>query len=1807
MLTKSTVFLRFFMLVLVVCSGFARAQKQAPEFITSIFNGGQPYMVIAASGSGKGPLRFEPGIYAREGKDWHLIRGGQVLMDYHKGPWVQQLALSKVSPQYYALTVVDGQLVLFNVHSRADRPDTLLRFGDNLPVRELDTGRAVSLIPPIEDVRQIEVYAVEDKYIDGTQVVLISLRSQTPGFQEMTLALVLKADSSGRLVVHRGPYALDYKFRKSEELAKLVRVVPGEQDYEVYSDLLKDSPLQRLKKSSEAHRQLIRDTLETYVNTSFPEDVNKAAIVYRLLEDNMIVKTPPFIRQVGRSTPFSITQTYDIESALGWVSVANGNEKTKIENVGFFDLKPGAPSLRPFFMEESQKGLVVVSIDKKILLYVASDRGTLGPLNLGSLQELFEIQNEETEVKLTNLSLTYVTNVGRSVKIIVSCEAEVQVPGGKISTTGRTFLYDVGPLNSGQWIVNRRFSLVSQFYTSGAISKRIAVKEQSSLFALSNPTVTEEAKIPSAIDVHDAYVDISASTDELKYDYLTPIRSVAISEALKYNEYRPHSKVPVRTGLSFVKASPFQADPTSFVEGSLRPMKGEEDKEIYLLNPQQNQFHFGLASTPGPTTISVIPMENTQGNPILAIAVEVRSAPSGAFQKLTSVRLNRSFKTLENVYVVQGRDSASNMFYVIQQHSEAGGTGPSLQVNGFRMANQADNRPLLEVTTEYVFHGGALRDAIVSERLVFDRTGKLYWIDTPELDPKNRKWTVVSLDGKNSFMPNADFSGRGPEFDPVTMHFKSQEGVRRTETSFRSPWTLTRELVARDLKRQSESLNRAENLLFEDLDKAVSNLARSRQGGERLVILLPSEIRDQYHNHLLRVYADEEGSRDFNFRNESLYVYRFNGKQAPHQEDILTNMDLMAKRSGEGLSSLILSKISDLNEAARPKHSRGLERAFQISLVNIGEEYGVGQGNLTGRKLLPHALYLMDVGETEELNQLRDPSVHSSSKLLLVGTDGEWEALKTSMPDEERQGFFENYKVIDFRALTPQSMATMMAQFLDQPEIVRLGYSYALDKRGNTANLATQTQIRNYLLELAATRIQSFAAERGRDSVRPFMRYYAKFTQAIVGDVYNNTVDRAFFERILSEVFNLTVNNEILPPNDPQVLASNDDYVIRLSREGFRGSYDTKYGLQSDILASQQADNTIAIPGSRIIIGPPGNGKSTFVRAEIRALGLREYRIAAGAEDENNRMADAFVLSVGDLANSPRNGFRNDNDRPNPGVLTVDVALQHLEHWLTLPKAQRGFLYLDDFDKGTDEIKTRLNQFLRKLTDARNGVDIVSPFTGATVEGFSPRGLKLRVIMNPPEDYQNNMSKFQMAIDAMSSKEYKVDESHLGRFREVDFWDRSASSGKIAQLRVDFMNQAKRTARDRQLGLLLSSSLIEALRKQFGTDMDARPFIGGAINGLDVLAVQQAREDVVYMFDILSREDSKSQPTPSTEVGRSNIQKFISQNAVLRPVSLNNWEGLVKFVQQNIEAFRVNIYESLIASVRDNDRMAGDQRKQRDLLRPILMAIRDHLNHFSRMSLADLRLNPSDFKITRSSDRRAFMDLIQAESLTVPSLNFEFSQDEEIMNQVRALRGQRPESNQRTRSHVLRGVQDHLTTVLEKALSTALNVTDVRRPPSPTAWLADLDKVKPYVEGTGSEIANQLISVLPLLVQNDLREMSDPTTQYAPAVYDLARLFLVALERAMGDLQWSQASQILLSGLQEATVNPIAIQAIAVQDYFFSSPVSLLRPVSMDDLTEYIDNIPLISQVPAGERVAISARYDQACNVLLSSSQEGAR
>lgn len=996
--------------------------------------------------------------------------------------------------------------------------------------------------------------------------------------------------------------------------------------------------------------------------------------------------------------------------------------------------------------------------------------------------------------------------------------------------------------------------------------------------------------------------------------------------------------------------------------------------------------------------------------------------------------------------------------------------------------------------------------------------------------------------------------------------------------------------------------NDMEKELLSDLFDHIEELCDTSKPAARRVFIIPDELKTLVDNILMRAWAQPgtDESSLFNYRNERLRLFRPDGQEV-NQSKAFENFRAM--RGTGDVRSLFWANLDSLIKINRPAESTATP-------YFISDPADVGENGEPGQKVPPHISWMIATDGRRLNAEEVSSGLRALSSTLLIGTQREWEELERNLEFENRFGVLDQFKVYQLEAPDIRTMVKVLNQILDRPSIAALRYRFVTDQYKEDSVAA-----RSELISFIVNKTKTLAQQYGIEGTSAFLRVVVQFQTALVEDQNlrrSRLIDRKFMDRLLTKVFNIPLNIANLPEDDPDRLLSDAKRVVlNLQSAGYLGPLELKYRVVETLLSHIRGKTAgLNVPSSLILLGDTSTGKTFLFKKLAEVLGLKFYDF----EDPTNPEANAIIVNVGEITETegdPRN---------------IDEMIAHLENFLCLPNGYRGFILFDDLHKaGSTKILQKLIAFQQRLFEAKNGMIVAEPWDADYVKEVPVRNLKMIITLNPPSDaklrerFASSGEDVDMVVASLVRDGLNIERSFPARFSSIINLSQFPLEAKGPALAKHLSDQVQMEFNTQGRFTLVDPSAVQLVSRAF-PNSHAREFLntaGASIRELPAKAnltepislVVPVNKKMDLDSEVIEGETPKpgSYPKAWEATGRSQekIESFIDQSMIAIPLSEKNLTGNLILLSMLAEGARTHIYQSLVSAATESPRLNDGREIRRLMLAPLLNALTSHLQKHPKIPLSVLHIDPYDYGITSKFGKEEFektLSQIDGGEVTEAYFPIQFADEfrareiYDLLN-VRGFTGRQMES----RVDVLTTTSDEIVGLTEKILGTILRIPDVHQFPEAEVWLRQLPDEDPQsgMREFGDQLLQKFWDFHSRLVDPSLHEARQGEAYVEPTTYESFRLFLLALDRALLRLPWVKAEKFLLKGMTRAVGDLEFGQLSGVQNYFFQSRISALRPPSRSFIVQLARSSTSDSGWTPEEGNARDARFKSRCGRML--------
>jgi GTPase SAR1 family protein len=917
---------------------------------------------------------------------------------------------------------------------------------------------------------------------------------------------------------------------------------------------------------------------------------------------------------------------------------------------------------------------------------------------------------------------------------------------------------------------------------------------------------------------------------------------------------------------------------------------------------------------------------------------------------------------------------------------------------------------------------------------------------------------------------------------------------------------------------------------------------------------------------------------------------------------------------------LLLANIANLTQAKRPATHRS-GKAFTLSEAQFGDlQVTGGATTYTVSNTSPHILYLVaSEGDTLPLAKFAERKDKPTVSTLFIGTAAEWGELTSDAELENKYGLTDRYEVIKLDPPNFEMRKKFLVDFLSQPDVQALGYNVdvtSFDERKSAEDVSpdeARRMVASYFINTADR-----LAREGRLS--PFDGFM-KAANIFRSELQTNSVirqsrkiDQGTLQTILSKVFPMVLNVHLLPDSDPLKKLQRPDTVFLWQKTGHPGSLTLKKEIIETVLRQLTPGSELPNRNSVLLIGDTGSGKTTLLTSLFgeSVLNLRYYNFNASPTE--NQGAWVFYLSMSKI-------FDNGGATPANDMMTLDKALEHLDTFLSSANGHRGFIIFDDMHNAPPRVRSAFIQRHRQLLENKTYTTQLTRqgrYGATTTEQVTlpTRNITTFLIMNPTPD-QKTVEKYtkgskptveEMAVATLATNDHQAaDIAFIKRFGLVRSFDVFPADAKVVQLINESVSVTKSTFDSSKVVNFVNTDAIQQVVNKFPTT-DGRTFASAALSRLIKLDLDGGR--IVIAVPKIQNIDGGSAKLESMDYAPSEdadvkIQRFVEENIVHLDIE-NSVRGRIEFLRYMLESTRKRAYETILKALADDERfVVGDNQVMASVT---ARALADHLDTIPQFPMENLVLEPYQVGADSGTERSAYSNTLQYIRQNQNLKKYPQIGLAPVPDMWSRYSGESSTTvNSRTRQHVLKETVDQLTAILQAFTSDLFRVADVGRLPKPEDWLKQIGEIKTdplLAKKHGPAFLNQLINYTIEIFNRRLLEVQKESGNAQLTQYDSARMYALALDKALGQLPWGSITMFMVSSLQLASLDSTLGQSVGMQHFMFDSKVSPLMSVDKSFVLSNAKSMPFYETIGGSDASRLGRRFDDSCALWLSSIED---
>jgi hypothetical protein len=1701
---------------------------------------------------------------------------------------------------YHTLLVADGRLNLLNLDSDASVPGSILPIGTKEnPLIEVLTGQK-RVLPPIKSVEDISFLASESN-LDNLdfQIIVMSIRCDSCSGDGITFAMAVKPFSASRRTYELlgKPWLLDYRFYSQGSLNDLIVTNPTDRNdirlrSGVATDFIQNTDLSVFRD----HKELVTEQLNELLRKNALRGLPPVEIDLRSGQLAGNFSPSQVFTRHGPTQNFRFVQHYDMRSQIGKLSIQNNEMETRSMLLDF--RAPGEPAIFP---DENDPNTTIFSADGKLFLV-----NKIYSINIVELGQSPVAEKKDFDISQYTVKLDSNTSAGVS-RIIIFLSTKFADGSGTVEAV-RLALYSTGAI-----LVEDRTKVLDKGLSYEQLVSRIKSVDKQVLFDSQTPLTQTSEEYSQIFDRSKPLVNVGeTSGGKIAYAFGEPLHRVESHSGFEYREYAPSPLIKNPTGLYSVKVLSQKVPDPSL--GQVLSREKREDGESMNEIPVLSEIPMAKTESLGMISVKVLALDPTNSNGQKGFKLTtVLSSSERRFATLITdlPSLGFPFKDVRSVRVFIGRKGYEKNIVIIltyERDNEGQRQGLTTALT-LQISAERGQLPTLAMNGKEILLAKELLDSsAILDRIVYDEDGRLNFVMTPNIPREERRFEMLNIFERRQFKPAVE---KG-----IKLLWDSKPTDESTHFEERKiPWRLPVADIEKRFPFIPKRTKDAEaGYLWGKLFEILDNMAKQKTSNKIKILRVPESMKRYVNEVIITRYGRRTKDREtnpFNWANRNLKVYQVDGETSS-QDDFLDNLDSIQRQDQN--NNVILADMSTLLSIDRPTAKASNFHLRVIDGVDQDDsEQEFGQETQAEENVeLPHALYLLAAGEPLQPDELRKKPTRKYSTLI-VSTEEEWAVAKEEAEHEMGLGLDERFEVIDFPLPTPEDQARLLAEVFEDKNVKILKYSF--DAKGIAKNYQlTQEAQMTKVLEYAVMRVASEAENAKIDGLNAFVQFRNLFAQQLLKDRTARragVIDKAFVERCLTSVFDIPVNLESLPPDDPIYILSRKDAVRQLQDKGVEGPFAIKARVIKTMLSILKSDPTRSIPSSHIFIGESGSGKTRMVTGILDWLFPIKYDFN---NPTRNYDAQSIRINVGKMVESRKEGRIGEQ-------LTFEDVREHINNFLV--HGFRGAIFLDDFHAAPESVRTQLLVFVRTLMET-HGLYNAQPIDSGGTVPVPLRHLHVFINLNPTENqslidaFRKNKTQpatfEEVLLASLSTKDMKVERSFLKRVGAIHNLMQFPHGAKAPALSKDSLTTARDIMLRKQKLVINSSGSIRAVADAF-PDMDARTFLSTASSSL----VDQVDPQLFpngHLFQVVPGRRHMTRFPGSIGTGpnednsdKGKIENYVERSTKILPLNDSNAESQLQFIRTLTRNYRIPLFEQFLIGLEDDVRFSESIDNQRNFLLPSMMAIRDHLllpssgqisNDSLDIPLTELALNPSELGLKTSGDKALFREILsQIAPLKARHFPFPISKTESAENWDILLTGKaEPKANSRasTITKYFHKVED----AIQKHAKKFYYLESLEGMPNPEQWVRRLPQtsndavLKPSIEELRQIYWNFIYEI------NDpaLRNAADPNdTHLTP--YTVARIFYFLMDKATAELPWIQINKHIIRSLDQIVQDQVLGQSPAVKSYFFDYKYSPIRAANPELILQLVESSQLSVEYPEESQVNIRKDYSGHCARLM--------
>lgn len=1757
----------------------------------------------------------EPGIYRRSGNSWTRIFSGNLLQHTDLGPVISELPVSRATSSYLSMSVLDGKLILFSKNSQEKKKESFVTLGSpQTPIYDQIFRKSYKNIDKLADADAIQIYAPTELTSKGKQVVLVSIPRESILGDGITFAMLIEVtnDNNQDFKLSSRPTVVSYNYMQAASLPKLIL-----NDFSIY------------------HHAALEFFAAPHEYSDIPE--------YAKWQSKMEEYSEDFFQALEKSQAKNTIPRFDItkeEIILPNVPMLSGKEKL------IQILHPLNPPKYIWRGNQESFGILNLNKDGNIIHYKMDDVAHLTFLNDNLQFTRFANNNAVQTVELGNLAIlpgddisasmhysTYTPKDGSpSSSLLISVKRNFDDTAtkriGKYATEKEGTYRVILNSESSPYVQIKSTSKISdQFYDSDDLPRRIRnisriIKnhQQVTIPAVDVETPPTDSGVEYTQKLQNHIPYISLFENDVKNQYLFEKAMHEYSYLKNWLQYKVYSDETLpadykQTGFYYEnpKSNEMIHLPTQLLDKdgnygllSTNKLKLGKDQESFVINV----FAGDSAFKKGVNGFSL--------RLFMAEPDKTRSIAS------TEIKLD-SFESFEDVLVTTDFIGGVPYVYVFTSFkSGEKGKLRTIKMYSYKYDKETASNPneLIQIHTHTISKDSAITLADIPNRIILDNNGVSYWVSNPDVGFNDRDLSVWSL--KNPIRKE-EWPNRGK-----LEKFKSKKGMRtlgeRDSFNFKyNAWKLTPGSIENTLK---ENPKKFQEEVFAEFIDTFENQAKPGTQAKHVVYIVPEGMEDQLTALTYRRWKEDSGDH---WKRSNSNLALFHIQNATSQDLFFDSLKDIRDQVRDGTKTVFVEKLKTIANL-HPTYKSADSTDFLIEDVSIDEELDTEDDSMQVVRSRPSALYLLSTeGQSIQPIELKKKKHSHDISMVLIGTESQWRNTIEQAGWEEKFGLSEQWEVRSLETPDEGALVKLVESLLNRLSKKGLKYRFEVNSRSRRNQAVSEAEVRDRVLRYAVNKLIALADRNETNRYTAFTRFYRHISIMLTDDLEtrkSGVISDSWIDLQFTRLFKMPLSLDLLPANDPHVLASRRDAKMKFGDVGYEASFKRIQKILDMVLAKTSGDSTLAVPSSMLLVGPPGTGKTRLFTAFTQAFGIKPY--VWGGTEQQNRDAQSMIISVKMLKGKDSQG----SDLVKGGTQNVDDAIKKFWEFIATPRGRMGYILFDDIHDGSPEVRSKIYTVIKTLLDSNEGtitvtdkdkVEIEIPASNLTI--FMSMNLEVKNALikeyaeNPYNPKLSDLIKANLHLDGQSFGEHML--TRIAYIEEVGEFSIDAKGMSLVNRLNEAATKSLQATASTFKYTMFSSDFVDRIVKSFPA-MNGRTFNAAATREISSLTPAGAL-NVIIPKDVsdddtpIVTEKSKGK-TGDISKEANLINGWVEKELDIIEVNSNSMEGKLWFMKNIANSFRSQAYSGLLKAVEKDKRFSYSEFQRDNLLNPMYRAFwahwvdRDEIPFsnlkFPRQSIKQLDL-ASQEKVKRFKERNGMEeDFFPVDlSLDIPLKENPFSSD--LLTR---------RSHQRTRRILIHEKAKKFQTILSKIFVANYRVENIVHDKSLEGpldlakeqkyydWLTDIKDEPVDSKELYAELATEILDFIEQFDSSDLKEGKDLDKPIEEREYkvtsmdDKMRFLAMTIDLALMNMPFWKVSRMLVEALELAVDDPATIELAGVQRYLLGKD-SPFKPGVSDQIFHLVKASEVFENWNEDTKSTYRQSFSESCEGMLTKKE----